>query len=75
MTPITEIIIESGNADRILTAQQLERLLVESDARRYGLVNRALKSRELLKARCSLYVLANKYRQYPIHSYVIAQQM
>jgi len=75
MTPLTEIIIESGNAERILSAQQLERLLGEGNARRYGLVNRALKSQELLKARRGLYVLANKYRQYPVHPFVIAQQM
>lgn len=74
MTPLTEIIIESAHADRVLSAQQLERLLGGGHARRYGLVNRAIKAKELLTVRRGLYVLANKYRQYPIHSFVLAQQ-
>ncbi|MDH5190074.1 MAG: hypothetical protein OEW89_02365 [Gammaproteobacteria bacterium] len=74
MTPLTEIILDSGNADRVLSVQQLERLLGGSSARRYGLVNRALKAGELLKARRGLYVLAEKYRQHPLHEFVLAQQ-
>jgi hypothetical protein len=74
MTPLTEMIIESGNADRILSAQQLERLVGGGNARRYGLVNRAIKSRELLKARRGLYVLADKYRRNSVHPFALAQQ-
>jgi len=74
MSPLTETIIESGNADRILFARQLDRLIGGSDARRYGLVNRALKANELLKVRRGLYVLANKYRHQPVHPFVLAQQ-
>ena len=44
------------------------------NARRYGLVNRAIKSRELLKARRGLYVLADKYRRYSLHPFALAQQ-
>lgn len=68
------MIIDSGNADRVLSARQLDRLLEGSNARRYGLVNRALKARELLKARRGLYVLADKYRREPIHPFILAQQ-
>ena len=75
MTPLTELIIKSGDADRILSAQQLERLLGGSDARRYGLVNRALKSGELLQARRGLYLLSNDYRSSPVHPFVLAQHM
>lgn len=75
MTPLTEIIIDSGNADRILSVSQLERLVGNSDARRYGLVNRALKTQELLKARRGLYVLANKYRGIPVHPFALAQSL
>ena len=74
MTPLTEIIIDSGNADRILSVHQLERLLGGGDARRYGLVNRAIKSQELLKARRGLYVLADKYRRNPVHPFALDQQ-
>jgi len=73
MTPLTEIIIESGNSERVLTARQLERLLEGGDGRRYGLVNRAIKTNELLQVRRGLYVLANKYRHNPIHPFALAQ--
>ncbi|MBI3187641.1 MAG: hypothetical protein HYZ31_07260 [Gammaproteobacteria bacterium] len=74
MTPLTEIIIDSGKADRVLSVQQLNRMLDGSHARRYGLVNRAIKAGELLKARRGLYVLAEKYRRNPLHPFVVAQQ-
>lgn len=73
MTPLTEIIIESGNSERVLSARQLERLLEGGSGRRYGLVNRAIKANELLQARRGLYVLADKYRQHPIHPFTLAQ--
>lgn len=74
MTPLTEIIIESGSSERVLTARQLEWLLEGGDGRRYGLVNRAIKADELLQVRRGLYVLANKYRRNPIHPFALAQQ-
>lgn len=75
MTPLTEIIIESGYAERPLSARQLEHLLKAGSGRRYGLVNRALKSNELLQVRRGLYVLAKKYRREEIHPFVLAQQL
>jgi hypothetical protein len=75
MTPLTEIIIESGRAERPITAQQLEHLLEGGRARRYGLVNRAIKSNELMQVRRGLYVLAKKYRRHDIHPFVLAQQL
>ena len=75
MTPLTELLITSGNENRALSAQQLDRLLGGSDARRYGLVNRALKAGELLKVRRGLYVLAQTYRKPPIHPFALAQQL
>lgn len=75
MTPLTELIIKSGEADRVLSARQLERLLGGSEARRYGQVNRALKAGELLKARRGLYVLAQDYRKTPVHPFALAQQI
>lgn len=73
MTPLTEHIIESGYAERVLSARQLARLVAGTRARRYGLVNRALKSQELLTARRGFYVLADKYRHYPLHPFALAQ--
>ncbi len=75
MTPLTELIIKTGNSDLILSAHQLERLLGGSDARRYGLVNRAIKQGELLKVRRGLYVLAGEYRKKSVHPFVLAQHL
>lgn len=75
MTPLTELIIKSGDAERVLSAQQLDRLLGGGAARRYGQVNRALKAGELLKARRGLYVLAPLYRKTPVHPFALAQQI
>jgi predicted transcriptional regulator of viral defense system len=75
MTPLTELIIKSPDANRVLTVNQLERLLGGSDARRYSQVNRALKSGELLKPRRGLYILAEIFRKQPLHPFVLAQQL
>lgn len=75
MTPLTEQIFTSGLADRPLSANQVARLLGGGDARRYGLVNRALKAGELIRPRRGLYVLNPVYRKQPLHPFVLAQQM
>lgn len=75
MTPLTELITNSDNEHRILSSQQLERLLGGSNARRYGMVNRALKAGELLKVRRGLYVLSHDIRKTPVQPFALAQQM
>ena len=60
----TEIIIEQGLADRFIRASQLNRLITGNPERRYGLVNRALKSGELLRLQRGLYVLADRYKHH-----------
>jgi predicted transcriptional regulator of viral defense system len=75
MTPLTQLIIKSGDANRILSARQLERLLGGSDARRYGQVNRALKAGELLQARRGLYLLSKEYRTTAAHPFALAQHI
>lgn len=75
MTPLTELIIESGDANHVLAAGQLARMLGGSDERRYGQVNRALKTGELLRVKRGLYVLADKYRDFPVHPFALAQQL
>ena len=75
MTPLTELIIKSGDDHRVLSSRQLGRMLGGGDARRYGMVNRALKSGELLKARRGLYVLSHDYRKTPVQPFALAQQM
>jgi len=73
MQTLTEQIIDLGLSNRVLTDTQLARLLEGSRQRRYNLVNRALKSGELLRLRRGSYLLAPKWRDYPTHPYALAQ--
>ena len=75
MKSLTEKIIETDQINRVFSDAQLKRMLDGSDARRYGLVNRALKAGELHRVRRGLYVLDNKYRDYPLHPFALAQVM
>jgi hypothetical protein len=72
---LTENLIEQGLRDRILSERQLERAIGGAAARRYGLVNRALKANELTRIRRGLYVLAPRYRTEPAHPFAIAQAL
>jgi hypothetical protein len=75
MQPLTESIIEHGLRDRVLYERQLARIAGGAAPRRYGLVNRALKSQELVRVRRGLYILAPKYRGEPAHPFVVAQAL
>ncbi len=75
MKSLTEKLIESGEANRVLNDIQLKRLLAASDASRYGLVNRALKVGELHRVKRGMYVLDDKYRDYPLHPFALAQMI
>ena len=73
MKTLTETIIEKQMVNRIFNDAQLGRVLGGSGARRYGLVNRALKASELHRVKRGLYVLDNKYRDYTVHPFALAQ--
>lgn len=75
MKTLTETIRETPLADRVFNEVQLQRVLGGSSARSYGLVNRALKAGELLRVKRGLYVLADRYRDQPIHLFVVAQAL
>lgn len=75
METLTETLREAGYQNRILTEKQLARLLGGADARRYGLVNRALKAGELVRIRRGLYVLADRFRDYKLHPFRVAQAL
>lgn len=75
MKALTEKIIDTDYANRVFTDSQLKRMLAGSDARRYGLVNRAVKVGELHRIRRGMYVLDDKYRDFPLHPYSLAQMM
>jgi predicted transcriptional regulator of viral defense system len=75
MKAVTEIITQQGLANRFIKASQLDQLIDGSPKRRYGLVNRALKSGELLRIQRGLYVLAERYRPSPVHPFALAQAL
>lgn len=75
MKALTEILIDHALADRFIRAGRLDQLLVGSAKRRYGLVNRSLKSGELLRIQRGLYILADRYRTRPFHSFALAQAL
>lgn len=59
----------------MLSEHQLKRAIGAGPASRYGLVNRALKAKELVRIRRGLYVLAPRYRAEPPHPFAIAQAL
>ncbi len=75
MTPLTQLIINNGLSDFVLNDKQLSRLLGGSNERRYGQVNRALKTGDLIRVKRGLYVLTDKYRDKKIHPFALAQQL
>jgi predicted transcriptional regulator of viral defense system len=75
MQPLTEQLIEEGLADRVLTERQLDRVIGGSPAKRYGLVNRAMKSAELIRLQRGMYLLADRFRDAPPHPFALAQAL
>ncbi len=75
MQTLTQKLIDHGLSDRPLSERQLERVVDGTAAQRYALVNRALKSRELVRVRRGLYLLAQPFRTEPPHPFVIAQAL
>jgi len=73
MNTLASLITSAGYADRILTDQQLGRILGGSDDRRYGQVKRALHSGALVRVKRGHYVLAEAYRTHTVHPYALAQ--
>ena len=72
---LTKIILEHGLGDRFISSSQLERLIEGSDKRRFGLVNRAIKSGELIRVKRGLYMLARRHRKHPVHPFALAQAL
>lgn len=75
MQALTERLIERGLRNKVLSERQLERVAGGGDARRYGLVNRALKAHELIRLRRGLYMLPAKYRTEAPHPFALAQAL
>jgi predicted transcriptional regulator of viral defense system len=75
MNSLIQQLSDAGYTDRILSDRQLARILGGSAQRRYGLVNRALKCRSLVRIKRGSYVLADRYRTDPAHPFHIAQAL
>jgi len=75
MSPLISQITSAGYADRVLSDQQIGRILGGSDDRRYGQVKRALQSGALVRIKRGLYVLAEQYREHPLHPFALAQAL
>lgn len=75
MSTLAQQVSAAGLADRIFGERQLGRLLGGGDARRYGLVNRALKDGSLVRIKRGTYVLGQSYRSDPVHPFAVAQSL
>jgi len=73
MSSLAEQVSAAGLADHILSERQLSDLLGGGDARRYGLVNRALKDGSLIRVKRGTYLLGRPYRSEQVHPFAIAQ--
>jgi len=75
MQTLTELIVDAGMADKLLTKIDLINLLDGTPAKRYALVNKALRQGELIKVTRGLYFLAQKYRSEKISQLILANHI
>lgn len=75
MSTLADALIEAGLRHRLVTERTLAGLLGSGKARRYGLVNRALKDGSLIRLKRGLYTLSDRHRSTPPHAYAIAQAL
>lgn len=58
-------------SDSILADYQLKSLVAGTDQRRYYLVNPAAKADELVRMWRRLYVVADEFREFPVHPFAV----
>jgi predicted transcriptional regulator of viral defense system len=75
MNVLANKIVESNLAERVFDERQLADIIGGSEARRYGLVNRALKDDALIRVKRGLYMLDARYRRETIHPFAVAQSL
>ena len=73
MQTLTQQLVALGLANRVVSDDQLRRVLPGSAQRRYHLVSRAMAAGELLHLRRGRYVLARAFRDNPAHPFALAQ--
>jgi hypothetical protein len=75
MSALSDQISRSDLAGRVFNERQLQERLGGSRARRYGLVNRALKDGSLLQLKRGLYMLQDNRHGQAIHPFAVAQAL
>lgn len=75
MSSLAQQVSAAGLGDRIFSERQLGEVLGGGNARRYGLVNRALKDGSLIRIKRGTYALAMAYRSAPMHPFAVAQAL
>jgi len=75
MNTLVEQVRAAGLGTSVVTERQLSEILGGSDARRYGLVNRALKEGTLLRLKRGLYYLKPLHTGDGIHPFAVAQAL
>lgn len=75
MTALAKEISSAGLSSRIIDERQLAELFGGTAARRYGLVNRAIKEGALIRVKRGKYVLSAEDRANPIHPFAVAQSL
>jgi len=75
MEPLVDKIEASGWAGRVITENQLARMLTGTPQRRYNLVNRALRRGDLLRLKRGRYLLAPDSQRTLPHPFVVAQAL
>jgi hypothetical protein len=73
MQTLTQVLIGSGLANRVLSEAQLHRVVSGTPQKRYHLVNRAMAAGELLRLRRGKYLLARTFRDTPAAPFALAQ--
>jgi hypothetical protein len=75
MLDTTEKIFISGLGDHVIRDIDLAALFEGSDARRYGLVNKAIKAEELIPLRRGLYLAHSPHRPVQLSQYYLANHL
>ena len=75
MLDTIELILSSGLGNHVIRDMDLANLFLGTAASRYGLVNKALKAKELVRLRRGFYVVAPRYQSTPFSQYYLANRM
>ena len=75
MNTLAEQASQAGLGGRIFSEQQVADFLGGSPARRYGVINRALKDGSLVRLKRGTYALGQRHRKEPIHPFAVAQAL